>query len=203
MSCVMSVRPSSTTSASTFAAVSCGGSGSSPPLSRLSSAELERWSQSCCCCGSCWSSGVTPSDSAGGGTGLAMPAPGCRIGNSSSTVVTAFAEPGFRIGNSSSSRVLCMGIGAEMVPRIDLLRPGLARPAVFQRLGILFDLAYRQQAAGDGEKSLEGEGRGNVVKRKGQERNGQPFQSIWQKQQTRRGRIRPESRSVEWRALLG
>jgi hypothetical protein len=35
----------------------------------------------------------------------------------------------FRIGNSSSPNVLEIGIGPEMVPRIDL-RPGLARPVV-------------------------------------------------------------------------
>ena len=66
-----------------------------------------------------------------------MPVPGCRIGNSSST---AFADPGLRIGNSSSSsssRTLGIGIGAEMVPRIDL-RPGLARPeGDFHRLGMV------------------------------------------------------------------
>jgi len=73
--------------------------------------------------------------------GLAMPVPGFRIGNSSSGEVKAFAEPGFRIGNSSSSIALGIGMGAEMVPRMDFgagLRPGLARPEPdFQSVGIV------------------------------------------------------------------
>jgi hypothetical protein len=51
------------------------------------------------------------------------------MGNSSSAVTDALADPGFRIGNSLSSGVIGIGIGAEMVPRIDLCRV-LARAAV-------------------------------------------------------------------------
>lgn len=58
-----------------------------------------------------------------------MPVPGLRIGNSSSAAADALADTGFRIGNSSASGVLGIGIGAEMVPRIDLWRD-LARLAV-------------------------------------------------------------------------
>ena len=65
-----------------------------------------------------------------------MPVPGFRMGNSSSTIVAAFIELGFLMGNSSSSGAPCIGIGADMVPRIDL-RPGLARPGpAFHKLGI-------------------------------------------------------------------
>jgi hypothetical protein len=64
------------------------------------------------------------------GKGVAIPVPGSRIGKSSSSsgATDVFAEPGFRIGNSSSSGDFGIGIGAEMVPRIDLCRD-LARPA--------------------------------------------------------------------------
>jgi hypothetical protein len=72
--------------------------------------------------------------------GLAIPVPGFRIGNSSSGEVKAFAEPGFRMGNSSSSIALGIGMGAEMVPRMDFgagLRAGLARPEPdFQSVGM-------------------------------------------------------------------
>lgn len=89
------------------------------------------------------SSGSVPSESSseGGMRGLAMPVPGFRIGNSSSGEVKAFAEPGFRMGNSSSSMALGMGMGAEMVPRMDFgagLGAGLARPEPdFQSVGIV------------------------------------------------------------------
>ena len=89
------------------------------------------------------SGGVVLSDSrsVGGMRGLAMPVPGFRIGNSSSGEVKAFADPGFRIGNSSSSMELGMGMGAEIVPRMDLgagFGAGLARPEPdFQRVGMV------------------------------------------------------------------
>jgi hypothetical protein len=63
-----------------------------------------------------------------GGTGLAMPVPGLRIGNSSSFDVVAMPVPGTLIGNSSSSTALGIGIGPEMVPRMDLW-PVFGRPA--------------------------------------------------------------------------
>jgi hypothetical protein len=98
-----------------------------------------------------------------------MPAPGCRTGNSSSGFVAAFAEPGFRIGNSSSSNPVGIGIGAEMVPRIDLLRPGLARLTApdFQRLGMAFELAYYREAAVDDGNVARGKRTSMRMKRRG------------------------------------
>jgi hypothetical protein len=101
-------------------------------LSELGSPSPVCW---CCCSPSARSpacSADCSGDSAGpsvGGRVVAIPVPGLRIGNSSSVAIDALADPGFRIGNSSSSGVLGIGIGAEMVPRMDLFR-GLARPAV-------------------------------------------------------------------------
>lgn len=65
--------------------------------------------------------------------------PGWRMGNSSSGEVMALEEPGFRMGNSSSpsSRAVGIGIGADIVPRIDL-RPDLVRLAL-HKFGMLFD----------------------------------------------------------------
>lgn len=104
-----------------------------------------------------------PSD---GGSGIAIPVPGVRIGNSSSAVIDALADPGFRIGNSSSSGLLGIGIGAEIVPRIDLCRV-LARPAVEpgfpKMLGMLMVrtggrlVVYgRQSFGGTGSRAGEG-----------------------------------------------
>ena len=53
------------------------------------------------------------------GVGLAMPVPRRRIGNSSSAVLVAIPVPGFRMGNSSSSVGLAMGIGPDILPRMD------------------------------------------------------------------------------------
>jgi len=57
-----------------------------------------------------------------------MLVPGRRMGNSSSLDVIATLEPGMRIGNSSSSAA-GMGIGPEMVPRMDLWDANFGYPA--------------------------------------------------------------------------
>ena len=91
-----------------------------------------------------------------------MLAPGVRIGNSSSAVTDALADPGFRIGNSSSSGLLGIGIGAEMVPRIDLCRV-LARPAVepdFPKILGMSDGVGGRSVGSGGEMMEKGEGRG-------------------------------------------
>jgi hypothetical protein len=174
MSCITFVRLSSATFVVVVSSV-VGGVASSTSSLRGLSVGLARCSSCCCCCCSCCccccgsrccSSGIASSD---GGTGLAMPAPGCRIGNSSSRFAAAFAEPGFRIGNSSSSNPVGIGIGAEMVPRIDLLRPGLARLAApdFQRLGMAFELAYCRKATGDYGKVAKGKRTSIRMKRRG------------------------------------
>lgn len=91
-----------------------------------------------------------------------MLAPGVRIGNSSSAVTDALADPGFRIGNSSSSGLLGIGIGAEMVPRIDFCRV-LARPAVepdFPKILGMSDGVGGRSVGSGGEMMEKGEGRG-------------------------------------------
>lgn len=92
------------------------------------------------------------SESSASGSDDAIPVPGLRIGNSSSAFIDALADPGFRNGNSSSSRVIGIGIGLEMVPRIDL-RPALARPAVEpdfpNLLGMLIGADYRSAGCGE------------------------------------------------------
>lgn len=93
--------------------------------------------------------------SSAGGTGEAKPVPGFRIGNSSSAV-DSFATPGLLVGNSPPFGGLGIGIGAEIVPRIDLCR-GLARPAVEpdfpNMLGILVGAAGKPAGDGDGRQS--------------------------------------------------
>jgi hypothetical protein len=81
-----------------------------------------------------------------------MATPGARIGKSSSAVVDVLEDPGFRIGNSSSSGLLGIGIGAEMVPRMDLCRV-LARPAVEPDFPKMLGMA-----GGVGGCKLEGDG---------------------------------------------
>jgi hypothetical protein len=95
--------------------------------------------------------------------------PGKRIGNSSSAAVDALADPGFRIGNSSSTGLVGIGIGAEMVPRMDLCRV-LARPAVepdFPKiLGMAVGAGWRSVKGGDrvmGKEEEGGRGRTEVV----------------------------------------
>lgn len=87
------------------------------------------------------------------GVALATRLPGLRIGNSSSSVVVAMPVPGFRIGNSSSSIRLGMGIGADILPRMDwwpdfgrpdfgrlALEPDFHRLTFMVKLGALRDL---------------------------------------------------------------
>lgn len=63
------------------------------------------------------------------GWGDATSGPGERIGNSSSAARDALADPGFRTVNPSSMGAAGIGMGAEMVPRMDLC-PDLERPTV-------------------------------------------------------------------------
>ena len=115
---------------------SVGGSGTS--LCRISTWLSETSAAlSCDDCACCPSVGRASASfpSAGGGLATAV-LPGRRMGNSSSDggLGAANVVPGLRIGNSSSSVGLAIGIGPDILPRMDW------RPEVLDRDGLEPDL---------------------------------------------------------------
>lgn len=70
--------------------------------------------------------------------GLAIPVPLWRMGNSSSGLFVARLEPGFRMGNSSSSAGCGIGIGPEILPRMEWAGRGRPCPADVEGLLKMF-----------------------------------------------------------------
>lgn len=119
----------------------------------------------CCCCCCCWTRSET--DSSGNGVMLAMLVPGLRIGNSSSfTAVAKLDPPELRMGNSSSIG-LAIGIGPDILPRMDAWAVAGRRVLGldFQRLGMVsLSPTYKingEVRPGGGEEKRRGVGDGS------------------------------------------